>query len=123
MPCTNAGVCTGTTCGESWRCVLTGRACGAEVAHCGCDGVTFIAPSGCATRPYAFLGDCEAGARCGPVGCTIASPDCALQNEVPEIVDGCFSGHCVPFDQCSCSEPSDCPSTYTCDLVTGRCRT
>jgi hypothetical protein len=54
--------------------------------------------------------------------CTIAAPACA-QGQVQEILNGCYSGRCVPIGSCGCTSTSDCPypSQYTCNQSLKRC--
>jgi hypothetical protein len=64
-------------------------------------------------------GDCY-----DPVTCTIAAPQCPT-GTLPGIVDGCYSGYCIPTSQCedqacdtitteaACTSRSDCAPLYT----------
>jgi hypothetical protein len=123
-PCQGAAICSGQSCGGSWTCVLSGRKCGDVVSYCGCDGVTFTSPDGCPNRPVAYLGTCETGANCSQAAmtCTTAGPVCP-QGVVAEILNGCYSGRCVPIGSCGCTSANDCPDRgqYTCDQSLKRC--
>jgi hypothetical protein len=123
-PCQGrAAVCSGQSCGGVWTCQALGL-CGDVVFYCGCDGVTFTSPYGCPNRPDAYLGTCETGANCSQaaMSCTIAGPACA-QGQVPEILNGCYTGRCVPIGSCGCTSANDCPDTrqYTCNQSLQRC--
>lgn len=112
------GVCTGTSCDETWFCVPSDRGCTDDAfPYCGCDGVTFRDSSTCPTRPYAHRGACEDGVDCNPtlVACDSLPPACA-GTTVPEVVSGCWSGRCVEITECRCTPAAipHCPSPYTC---------
>lgn len=123
-PCQEAFICNGQSCSGSWTCIASGRKCGNVVSYCGCDGVTFSSPENCPNRPIAYLGTCQAGASCSlaVMTCTIAGPVCA-SGQVPEILNGCYSGRCVPIGSCGCTLASDCPDSnqYTCNQLLKRC--
>jgi len=55
-----SGLCFGTSCEGQWECHAQAN-CGPGdvVAWCGCDGETFYALSGCPSRAFAHVGECE----------------------------------------------------------------
>jgi hypothetical protein len=116
-PCLG-GICTGTSCDETWRCIPSDIGCTDDAApYCGCDGVTFRDSSTCPSRPYAHRGECEDGVDCNPtlVLCDALPPICA-GTTVPEVSSGCWTGRCVEITECRCTPAAipHCPAPYTC---------
>ena len=124
--CTNdvecvSGVCTGSSCGEVWRCVETGIACtDDEAPHCGCDGVTFYDSSTCPRQPVMFRGSCEDGVSCDQrfVLCDALPPRCPA-GQTPWVSGGCWGG-CADVRFCTCASTEECPAELTCGSG-GRC--
>jgi hypothetical protein len=68
--------------------------------------------------------------RATTISCTTPRPNCSsTQNpsvsRFPELTtDGtCYTGRCIPIEQCACTEASDCPDNdnYTCWLSEKHC--
>ena len=126
-PCTALGlICLGDNCNERWECLphYQKHPCPMDsVPHCGCDGVTFQSPDGCADRPYEHIGECSDGANCDPTDlrCSDQEPTCA-PGWLPSIVHGVY-GPCIPFSSCRCEFLWECPhrDIYACDRTTWRC--
>jgi hypothetical protein len=128
MPCGDGLMCIGTSCAEPWTCIphLQGpgeHPCPPDnVPYCGCDGVTFMSPLDCASRPWAFQGACADGVSCDASTVPCEVPPTCPAGQVPSVVNGTF-GYCVDIDWCRCDATTRCPAPYTCGAQRCRART
>jgi hypothetical protein len=98
-------------------CVPDGDACAATDCAPGytcverCDGTTptdggAMPPAMCATECVP-TGDGDPGSCTGPVDCSTGEPACPT-GTVAGIVDGCWSGYCIPEADCGPNDPGGC---------------
>jgi hypothetical protein len=82
--------CNGLSCGSGYECGVS------------CDGQGDCAPACVATGQ---VGTCEGS---GGVDCNIAGPSCPA-GTTPGVIDECWSGYCIPDDECndSCMSYTD----------------
>lgn len=99
------GICSGD-CETGFTCDPTPVPCTLAFANfCGCDGVTFTLPSGCAQRAYAHAGACAADDEtfdCNPehILCLpLVAPEPCPEGHVYSVENDCY-GDCVPTERC-----------------------
>ena len=115
MFCADRSACVGEACDLPWECVvhfddtLRHECFPEKIPFCGCNGVTFHAPSNCPDRPYDHVGACDDGSNCDPedVRCSATVPSCP-QGQYASVVGGCY-GPCVPITSCRCEGSYQCP--------------
>jgi len=106
--CGDAALCpTGTHCEQ----VCSGNAGGCTIEECYPDSCW----SECVPDDSADPGSCD-----GEVSCDALPPSCP-DGTVPGIVNGCWSGFCIPLADCGPNDPGDCYAPVACDMAPPAC--
>jgi len=98
--CVPDETCATVDCGVGYTCTET---CQATTCQTQC------VPSG--NDP----GECY-----GTVTCTSAAPACPVAT-TPGVLNGCYTGYCIPLGACGPSSPGTCYGTVTCDTLPPVC--
>jgi hypothetical protein len=87
---------SGTHCNADEVCLPDPQGCGGT----GTGGSGFGVPCEVACYGYCVPDNTGAGSCYGDVLCDVVEPQCPI-NTVPGKADGCYTGYCIPWDQCS----------------------
>jgi len=114
------------------------------VHYPGCDQADAEVPVPCPPGAFGYCinedGSADPGDCYGPVTCDVATPECP-EGTTPGIKDGCYTGFCIPLEQCeqpaacntisneaSCIARADCTPIYhgencSCEATVCTCET
>ncbi|GAB4523659.1 MAG: hypothetical protein Tsb0020_41980 [Haliangiales bacterium] len=132
--CDDRGTCVPMPCEDNNDCA-EGCFCDGERSECEetgfCEGDDDCAAQGydgyvCDQRSTCVPAEPTPGDCYGEIACDVGAPTCA-EGSTAAILDGCYTGSCIPLDQCkeeplptcdqlpdedSCYERTDCSPTY-----------
>jgi hypothetical protein len=94
--------CAAVDCAPGYHCEETCSSDGTCTVECVPDGVP-------------DPGTCD-----GEVLCDSLPPTCP-QGTTPGISNGCWSGYCIPLDDCGPSDPGSCDGLVACDMAPPVC--
>src|SRR5260221_10317224 len=100
--CVPDQACDAVNCGPGYQCV---EQCDALVGACR----TTCVPAGH-----------DPGQCYGAVTCDAAPPACP-SGTTPGVLNGCYTGYCIPTSACTPNDPGQCYSTVTCGSPPPQC--
>jgi Cys-rich repeat protein len=99
--CVPDQTCASVDCGPGYECAME---CSSGTCYPACIPVNGGGP-----------GDCN-----GTVTCNSAPPTCPA-NTTPGVANGCYTGYCIPLNQCGPNDPGQCYAPLACASAPPSC--